>query len=57
MLHTGISPAERAFIVSRHNELRARVARGGTGQPGAADMRELSWDEELGRKAATLGIL
>ena len=37
--------------LDQHNRLRSLVARGGTQQPPAADMRELEWDEELARVA------
>merc|ERR1711890_76714 len=38
----------RDAILARHNELRRRVAKGEeSGQPAAADMRELVWDPEL----------
>ena len=37
--------------LDQHNRLRSLVARGGTRQPPAADMRELEWDEELARVA------
>ena len=43
--------AERMEALDQHNRLRSLVARGGTQQPPAADMRELEWDEELARVA------
>jgi len=40
--------AGKAATLAKHNELRRRVAKGEEpGQPGAGDMRELVWDEEL----------
>ncbi len=49
--------AERRLVVDLHNQLRSKVAQGqeGRGQPGpqppAANMMELTWDEELARIA------
>jgi len=44
----GMTNAGRAATLAKHNELRRRVAKGEEpGQPGAGDMRELVWDEEL----------
>merc|ERR1712150_31504 len=38
----------KAVILAKHNALRRRVAKGEeSGQPAAADMRELVWDDEL----------
>ena len=50
----GLTKEQKAEILQKHNELRRRVAKGqehlgvnGVGQPGAADMEELVWDDEL----------
>merc|ERR1711962_1092659 len=44
----GMTNAGKATTLAKHNELRRRVAKGEEpGQPGAGDMRELVWDEEL----------
>jgi len=44
----GMTDAGKATILAKHNELRRRVAKGEeSGQPAAADMRELVWDDEL----------
>lgn len=44
----GMTGAGKATILAKHNELRRRVAKGEeSGQPAAADMRELVWDDEL----------
>lgn len=43
-----LSSQQQRRALQKHNELRARVARGDTpGQPPAADMRRLQWDEDL----------
>ena len=57
LLSTGLTADMVENIVSSHNRLRARVARGeeragrGGGQPGAGDMMEVEWDVELARVA------
>jgi len=44
----GMTEAGKVAILEKHNELRRRVAKGEeSGQPAAADMRELVWDDEL----------
>merc|ERR1712203_797837 len=44
----GMTDAGKVAILEKHNELRRRVAKGEeSGQPAAADMRELVWDDEL----------
>jgi len=54
-----LNDAEKDYIVSIHNELRRKVAkgletRGQNGpQPSAANMRELQWDDELADMAQT----
>lgn len=49
---TGITQAQKAEILEAHNRLRAQVANGQVpGQPGAQNMRELVWDEDLAVKA------
>lgn len=47
----GLAARERVAILDAHNKLRALVARGETRQPSGADMRQLSWDQELARLA------
>ena len=48
-----MSPSDQQSIVAAHNELRSKVAQGQEtrGRPGpqppAADMMEMSWDNEL----------
>merc|ERR1719376_400359 len=45
---TGLDDATKKILLDKHNELRQKVASGGeAGQPGAANMRKLVWDEEL----------
>ncbi|XP_037078550.1 CRISP/Allergen/PR-1-like [Pollicipes pollicipes] len=52
-----VSAQEARYIVAEHNELRAKVAsgretRGKTfGQPSAANMNQLEWDDELAKVA------
>ena len=53
--------AEKKELVDIHNELRAKVANGfemrgvgGVRQPHAANMRKLSWNDELAKIAQTL---
>jgi len=44
----GLTQAAKDAVLSKHNELRRKVAKGEeAGQPGAGNMRELVWDEEL----------
>ena len=51
------SKAVKDAIVDKHNNLRSRVARGeenkgvGGGQPKAANMRKLVWNNELAKVA------
>jgi len=49
--YRGLTEAEKQEALYEHNRLRSLVATGGTRQPPASDMRELSWDEELARVA------
>ena len=56
----GLTEDEKRKIVDQHNELRSRIAKGleqrgvgGIGQPSAANMRKLSWDDELARISQT----
>merc|ERR1712236_888 len=43
-----VDQASKDWIVKKHNELRSKVALGhALGQPQAADMEEMSWDDEL----------
>ena len=51
---------DKKIIVAKHNELRSLVAKGlerrgvgGKGQPSAANMKKLSWDDELSDVAQT----
>merc|ERR1711970_548140 len=45
---TGLDEATKKILLDKHNELRQKVASGGeAGQPGAANMRKLVWDDEL----------
>ena len=56
----GLTEEEKIKIVDQHNKLRSRVALGlesrgvgGIGQPSAANMRKLSWDDELAQISQT----
>ena len=45
---TGLDDATKKILLDKHNELRQKVASGGeAGQPGAANMKKLVWDDEL----------
>ncbi|KAL3211563.1 hypothetical protein MRX96_036330 [Rhipicephalus microplus] len=45
---SGVNDADRALILSRHNEHRSQVAKGRLpGFSAATDMQELRWDEEI----------
>merc|ERR1739844_720742 len=45
---TGLDETTKKTLLDKHNELRQKVASGGeSGQPGAANMRKLVWDDEL----------
>nr|QEE04218.1 venom allergen [Scolopendra subspinipes] len=49
---SGLSAADKARLVDAHNRLRAKVANGQQdGQPSAANMKELVWDDALAAKA------
>lgn len=49
---SGISSEERSIILQEHNRLRQLVATGRyPGQPGAENMREIVWDDELAARA------
>jgi len=44
----GMTQASKEAVLAKHNELRRKVAKGEEAdQPGASNMRELVWDEEL----------
>ena len=44
----GLNDAEKKELLDKHNELRAKVANGQQdGQPSAANMKKLVWDDEL----------
>lgn len=52
LIATGITAAQKAEILEAHNFLRSQVAQGQVpGQPGAQNMREMVWDDELAVKA------
>ncbi|XP_067618187.1 uncharacterized protein [Eurosta solidaginis] len=52
LLVSGLSPGERDIILYEHNKLRQLVAQGRyPGQPGAENMREIVWDDELAARA------
>ncbi|XP_054726633.1 CRISP/Allergen/PR-1 isoform X1 [Anastrepha obliqua] len=52
LLVSGLSPGEREIILHEHNKLRQLVATGRyPGQPGAENMREIVWDDELAARA------
>ena len=49
-----ILKSEKQEIIDKHNELRSKVAKGletrgadGKPQPSAANMRKLSWDDDI----------
>merc|ERR1719322_2292045 len=47
-----LTQEEKDAIVDKHNELRRRVAKGEEGdQPGAANMAQLTWNDELATSA------
>ncbi|GFG39604.1 hypothetical protein Cfor_02878, partial [Coptotermes formosanus] len=52
-IYSGVSNADKQTIVDAHNNLRRQVAQGresrgrSGGQPTAANMRKISWDDEL----------
>lgn len=49
---TGITQAQKYEILEAHNRLRSQVAQGRvSGQPGAQNMREMVWDDELAARA------
>ncbi|XP_012159173.2 CRISP/Allergen/PR-1, partial [Ceratitis capitata] len=49
---SGLSTGERDIILHEHNKLRQLVATGRyPGQPGAENMREIVWDDELAARA------
>jgi len=52
LISTGISSYDRQIILDAHNRLRQSVALGRVaGQPGAANMMQMVWDDELAAKA------
>lgn len=52
LIASGISTEERSIILQEHNRLRQLVATGRyPGQPGAENMREIIWDDELAARA------
>ncbi|XP_075147591.1 venom allergen 5 isoform X2 [Haematobia irritans] len=52
LLTAGVTEEEKEIILKEHNRLRQTVATGRyPGQPGAENMREIIWDEELAERA------
>ncbi|XP_062536632.1 CRISP/Allergen/PR-1-like [Armigeres subalbatus] len=52
LLKSGLAPTDKYDILEEHNKLRQAVAQGLIpGQPGAENMLEMQWDDELARKA------
>lgn len=52
VIQSGITPQEKATILEAHNRLRSAVAMGlQPGQPGAQNMKEIVWDDELAARA------
>lgn len=52
LLDAGITEEEKDIILKEHNRLRQTVATGRyPGQPGAENMREIVWDNELAARA------
>lgn len=50
----GVTEEEKEIILKEHNRLRQTVATGRyPGQPGAENMREIIWDDELAERAQT----
>jgi hypothetical protein len=51
-LLTGLTQADKAELVQAHNIFRSKVALGkAPGQPGAIDMLEMVWDEQVAERA------
>jgi len=49
---TGLTDAQKAEILKSHNAFRSQIAMGSqTGQPGATDMLEMVWDDEVAARA------
>ncbi|XP_030239344.1 venom allergen 5 isoform X2 [Drosophila navojoa] len=52
LIASGITAEEKSIILQEHNRLRQLVATGRyPGQPGAENMREIVWDDELAARA------
>ncbi|XP_058811260.1 scoloptoxin SSD558 [Topomyia yanbarensis] len=52
LLKSGLEPSDKYDILEEHNKLRQAVAQGLIpGQPGAENMLEMQWDDELAAKA------
>ena len=48
LIFSGLDQATKDLILDKHNQLRQKVASGGeAGQPGATNMRKLTWNDEL----------
>ncbi|XP_074640151.1 scoloptoxin SSD552-like [Tubulanus polymorphus] len=50
-LNSGYSKKEKQFMLDMHNMVRARVAKGQDGEPQAANMIALEWDDRLENQA------
>ena len=51
-MYDGLSQSDKDTILAKHNELRSKVANGKqSGQPPAANMKKMVWDEELAIEA------
>lgn len=52
LMKSGLGPSDKYDILEEHNKLRQSVAQGLIpGQPGAENMLEMQWDDELASKA------
>ncbi|XP_055586464.1 protein lon-1-like [Uranotaenia lowii] len=52
LLKSGLDPSDKYDILEEHNKLRQAVAKGLIpGQPGAENMLEMQWDDELASRA------
>ena len=51
-MYDGLSQSDKDAVLAKHNELRSKVANGKqSGQPPAANMKKMVWDEELAKEA------
>ena len=54
-IHEGLTQSDKDMILAKHNELRSKVANGKqSGQPPAANMKKMVWDEELAKEAQNI---